>query len=269
MSSNASSAALPRLVLAVIAHPIRVLLVWLAAVVAVVAFAGSGVVPGGRPLSAGDVTWQLTMVAIALMLLMLFRSVVATVLDGVLVFVVGAATTGLMFLAARLLGFPLDTSVTTLLPIVVLGVAAGSAMRCAIVRVGPAIGLFALIACVSLSALALASLTSLKALEPPLGFGMLPMLAAALTLAPGVAVSLRGSRFWPARERVQAGADRAEPVRAGRAMRAAAPPARADLGPVITAMRGVSARASDTRGPRAPGDGPPAPGASRVCRRCW
>jgi RND superfamily putative drug exporter len=107
--------------------------------------------------------------------------------------------------------------VTGLMPIIVLGVGtdyvvfllyryrerlrAGdqprAAMREAITRIGPAIGFSALTVVVSLSALALSSLKSLRVLGPALGVGVLATLVAALTLVPAVAVLLRRKLFWP------------------------------------------------------------------------
>jgi RND superfamily putative drug exporter len=54
---------------------------------------------------------------------------------------------------------------------------------------------------VSLSALLLSDLSSLRVLGPALGFGVLATLLAALTLIPAVAVLLRRGLFWPSRER--------------------------------------------------------------------
>jgi putative drug exporter of the RND superfamily len=194
-------------------------------------FAGSGLVAGyaGEAPTQVDaqeregLTSQLTMVVIAVLLLVLFRSIVVALFDVVLVALVGAAATAMLVLGAKLFGFSIDTLVTGLLPIVVLGVGtdyvvfllhryrerlrAGDeprvAMRHAITRIGPAIGFSALAVVVSLSALVLSSLASFRVLGPALGFGVLSTLVAALTLVPAVAVLLRRALFWPSRERAR------------------------------------------------------------------
>jgi RND superfamily putative drug exporter len=190
-------------------------------------FARSGLVAGyaGTAPSQVDaaqrdgVTSLLAMLVILVLLIVLFRSVVVAFLDVVLIMLVGAMATGLLVIGAKAFGFSLDTDVTGIMPIVVLGVGtdyvvfllhryrerlrAGDeprpAMRSAISRIGPAIGFSALTVIVSLSALALSSLKSLRVLGPALGFGVLATLVAALTLVPAVAVLLRGKLFWPGR----------------------------------------------------------------------
>jgi putative drug exporter of the RND superfamily len=168
-------------------------------------------------------TSQLTMAVIALLLLVLFRSIVVALFDVVLVALVGMAATAMLLIGAKLFGFSIDTLVTGLLPIVVLGVGtdyvvfllhryrerlrAGdeprAAMHHAITRIGPAIGFSALAVVVSLSALMLSSLASFRVLGPALGFGVLSTLVAAMTLMPAVAVLLRRGLFWPSRERAR------------------------------------------------------------------
>jgi RND superfamily putative drug exporter len=194
-------------------------------------FGGSGLVAGyaGEAPTQVDaqeregLTSQLTMLVIAVLMLVLFRSIVVALFDVVLVALVGAAATAMLLIGARLFGFSIDTLVTGLLPIVVLGVGtdyvvfllhryrerlrAGDeprvAMHHAITRIGPAIGFSALAVVVSLSALVLSSLASLRVLGPALGFGVLSTLVAALTLVPAVAVLLRRGLFWPSRERAR------------------------------------------------------------------
>ncbi len=162
-------------------------------------------------------TSLLTMLVIFLLLIVLFRSLVVAFVDVVLIFIVGAMAIGLLVIAAKAFGFSLDSDVTDIMPIIVLGVGtdyvvfllhryrerlrAGDeprpAMRHAISKIGPAIGFSALTVIVSLSALALSSLKSLKVLGPSLGFGVLATLLAALTLVPAVAVLMRRKLFWP------------------------------------------------------------------------
>jgi RND superfamily putative drug exporter len=167
------------------------------------------------------ITSQLTIVVIAVLLLVLFRSLVVAVFDVMLVTLVGIAATAAVVIGAKVFGFALDPTVTSLLPIVVLGVGTDyvvfllhryreglrsgddprTAMRHAVARIGPAITFSALTVVVSLSALLLSSLASFRVLGPALGFGVLATLIAALTLVPAVAVLLRRGLFWPSRER--------------------------------------------------------------------
>jgi RND superfamily putative drug exporter len=185
-------------------------------------------------------TSQLTIVVIGLLLLVLFRSLVVAVFDVVLVTLVGVAATAMVVIGAKVFGFSLDTTITSLLPIVVLGVGTDyvvfllhryrerlrsgddprTAMRHAISRIGPAIAFSALTVVVSLSALMLSSLASFRVLGPVLGFGVLATLVAALTLVPALAVLLRRGLFWPSRERsrepIPAKAGRVERLVAGK-----------------------------------------------------
>jgi RND superfamily putative drug exporter len=167
------------------------------------------------------ITSQLTIVVIAVLLLVLFRSLVVAVFDVILVTLVGIAATAAVIIGAKIFGFSLDPTVTSLLPIVALGVGTDyvvfllhryreglrsgddprTAMRRAVSRIGPAITFSALTVVVSLSALLLSSLASFRVLGPALGFGVLATLIAALTLVPAVAVLLRRGLFWPSRER--------------------------------------------------------------------
>ena len=193
-------------------------------------FARSGLVAGyaGEAPSQADaqaregITSLLTMIVIAVLLLVLFRSGVIALADVVLTALVGAAATGIIVLAAKAFGFSIDTNITGLLPIVVLGVGtdyvifllhryrerlrAGdeprAAMQHAVARIGPAIGFSALTVIVALSALGLSSLQSLRVLGPALGFGVLATLLAALTLVPAIAVLLRRGLFWPSRRQL-------------------------------------------------------------------
>jgi putative drug exporter of the RND superfamily len=162
-------------------------------------------------------TGQLTMLVILVLMGVLFRSVVVAFVDVLLVGFVGAIATSLLVIGAKVFGFAIDSSVTGLLPIVVLGVGTDyvvfllhryrehlrdgleprAAMRRAIGRIGPAIGFSAMTVVVSLSALLLSSLKSLRVLGPALGFGVLMTLLAALTVVPAVAVLLKRRLFWP------------------------------------------------------------------------
>jgi putative drug exporter of the RND superfamily len=190
-------------------------------------FKGSGLTAG----YAGDapaqvdadkrrgLTGMLTMAVIFVLMMLLFRSVVVAFMDVIAVTVVGAVAAGLITIGAKVFGFVIDTTVTGLLPIVVLGVGTDyvvfllyryrehlregdeprAAMRRAMGRIGPAIAFSAMTVVVSLSALLLSSLKSLKVLGPALGFGVLMTLLAALTVVPAVAMLFRRRLFWPGR----------------------------------------------------------------------
>jgi RND superfamily putative drug exporter len=206
-------------------------------------FAGSGLVAayaGDAPtmtdaIERSGITSQLTMLVILVLLVVLFRSLVVGIFDVLLIALVGAVATATVTIGAKLLGFSINLSVTNLMAIVVLGVGtdyvvfllhryrerlrAGdeprAAMHHAITRIGPAIGFSALTVVVSLSAMLLSSMSSLRVLGPALGFGVLATLAAALTLVPAAAVLMRRKLFWPSRER----ADRAVSRPSGRVVR--------------------------------------------------
>jgi putative drug exporter of the RND superfamily len=189
-------------------------------------FAGSGLVAGYAGEAAQQVdaaereslTGQLSMLVILVLLIVLFRSIAV----GTYVLVaslVGAVALGIIVIGADVFGFALDTTITGLMPIVVLGVGtdyvvfllhryrerlrAGDeprrAMRHAITRIGPAIGFSAMTVVVSLSALLLSSLKSFQVLGPALGFSVLATLFAALTLVPAVAILFGRKLFWPGR----------------------------------------------------------------------
>jgi len=192
-------------------------------------FDGSGLTAGfaGEAPTQADaseregITSSLTMAVIVVLLMVLFRSIVAAFVDVLLIGLVGAAATGAIMIGAKALGFTIDTTVTSLLPIVILGVGtdyvvfllyryrerlrAGDeprpAMRHALTHIGPAIAFSAMTVVASLSALLLSDLSSLRTLGPALGFGVLATLLAALTLIPAVAVLLKRALFWPSRQR--------------------------------------------------------------------
>ncbi|HEV2785724.1 MAG TPA: MMPL family transporter, partial [Solirubrobacteraceae bacterium] len=166
-------------------------------------------------------TSSLTMLVILVLLIVLFRSLVVGLFDVLLIGTVGAAASAMIVIGTKLFGFSISPTVTGLLTIVTLGVGTDyvvfllhryrerlrigeeprAAMQHAITRIGPAIAFSALTVVVSLSALTLSSLSSLRVLGPALAFGVLATLVAALTLVPAVAVLLRRALFWPSRQR--------------------------------------------------------------------
>ena len=94
------------------------------------AFAGSRLVAGYAGHAATQVdaakregaTSMLTMLVILVLLLVLFRSVVVAFVDVLLIALVGATALGLIVMGAKAFGFGLNTDVTGLMPIIVLGV---------------------------------------------------------------------------------------------------------------------------------------------------
>ena len=191
------------------------------------AFSGSGLVAGYTGDAAQQVdsdkrqstAGMLSVLVIVALLMILFRSLALGAYFFVATFV-GAIATGLIVIGAKVLGFSMDSTITGLLPIVVLGVGTDyvvfllhryrerlregdeprRAMRHAITRIGPAIGFSAMTVVVSLSALLISSLKSFQVLGPALGFSVLVTLASALTLVPAIAVLLGRKLFWPARK---------------------------------------------------------------------
>jgi putative drug exporter of the RND superfamily len=155
-----------------------------------------------------------TVLAIFLLVLILFRSIVIAVGAVGLMYVVGAVVDMLLAIAAHLWHFKIDETTKNLLPIVLFGVGTDyvvffmfryrehlrrgedhrSAIASAIGRVGEAISSSAFAVIVSFAALSLSQLKSLRLLGPALGLAVLVMLASSLTLIPAV-LALTGKRL--------------------------------------------------------------------------
>lgn len=160
-----------------------------------------------------------TLVLIVVLLLLIFRSPLIAVLPIASIVVVMLTSTGLIGWASELLGLQVDTSINTLLIIVLFGVGADyfiflmfryrerlragveprAAMIQAVARVGEAITSAAAVVIIAFLALSLSTLGQLRAWGPALALAIAATLAAGLTLVPAV-VSLFGTKvFWPSR----------------------------------------------------------------------
>jgi RND superfamily putative drug exporter len=155
-----------------------------------------------------------TVLAIFLLLMLLFRSIIIAVGAVALMYVVGAVVDMLLAVAAHVWHFKIDETTKNLLPIVLFGVGTDyvvffmfryrehlrrgedhrSAIASAIGRVGEAISSSAFAVIVSFAALSLSQLKSLRLLGPALGLAVLIMLASSLTLIPAV-LALTGKRL--------------------------------------------------------------------------
>jgi RND superfamily putative drug exporter len=155
-----------------------------------------------------------TVVAIFVLLLLLFRSIVVAVGAVALMYVVGGVVDMLLAIAAHTWGFKIDETTQNLLPIVLFGVGTDyvvffmfryreqlrlgvehrTAVANAIGHVGTAVSSSAFAVIVSFAALGLSQLKSLQLLGPALGLAVLVMLASSLTLIPAV-LALTGRRL--------------------------------------------------------------------------
>ncbi len=160
-----------------------------------------------------------TILLILLLLLLIFRSPVIALLPVVVIGIVSQIATGLIAWTSRAFGLQVDTTVSTMLIVVLFGVGtdyilflmfrfrerlrAGdepkAAMAGAIRRVGPAIATAAGAVIIAFLALTLSSLSLFHSLGPALAIAVATTLLAGLTLAPAV-VSLLGTKvFWPSK----------------------------------------------------------------------
>jgi putative drug exporter of the RND superfamily len=155
-----------------------------------------------------------TVLAIFVLLLLLFRSIVVAVGTVALMYVVNTVVHMLLAIAAHIWGFKIDETTQNLLPIVLFGVGTDyvvffmyryreqlrggaehrTAIASAIERVGTAISSSAFAVIVSFAALGLSQLKSLQLLGPALGLAVVVMLASSLTLIPAV-LALTGRRL--------------------------------------------------------------------------
>ncbi|KRF17632.1 hypothetical protein ASG90_04480 [Nocardioides sp. Soil797] len=172
--------------------------------------------------ASGDVDaliMMATLVLIVVLLLLIFRSPLIAVLPIASIVVVMLTSTGLIGWATELFGLQVDSSINTLLIIVLFGVGADyfiflmfrfrerlragveprEAMVQAVGRVGEAITSAAAVVIIAFLALSLSTLGQLRAWGPALALAIGATLAAGLTLVPAV-VSLFGTKvFWPSR----------------------------------------------------------------------
>lgn len=160
-----------------------------------------------------------TILLILVLLLAIFRSPIIALLPVIVIGVVSQMATGLIAWLSKAFGLQVDTTVTTMLIVVLFGVGtdyilflmfrfrerlrAGedvpAAMASAISRVGPAIATAAGAVIIAFLALTLSSLSLFHSLGPALAVAVATTLVAGLTLVPAV-VTLLGTRvFWPSR----------------------------------------------------------------------
>jgi RND superfamily putative drug exporter len=160
-----------------------------------------------------------TLALILILLLLIFRSPIIALLPLIVIAVVSQVATGLISDVNTALHLDADSSVTTLLIVVLFGVGTDyilflmfryrerlrlgedpkQAMVSAVTRVGEVIASAAGVVIVAFLALLLSSLSLFRSLGPTLAIAVAVTLVAGLTLVPAV-VSLLGKRvFWPSK----------------------------------------------------------------------
>lgn len=160
-----------------------------------------------------------TILLILVLLLVIFRSPIIALLPVLTIGLVAEIATGLIASLSRALNLNIDTTVSTMLIVVLFGVGtdyvlflmfryrerlragedAKTAMVHAMGRVGPAIATAAGAVIIAFLALTLSSLSLFRSLGPALAIAVATTLVAGLTLIPAI-VSLLGVRvFWPSK----------------------------------------------------------------------
>lgn len=160
-----------------------------------------------------------TIVLILVLLLVIFRSPVIALLPVITIGAISSTVGGLIAMAAKAFDLEIDTSVNSILLVVLFGVGtdyilflmfryrerlrAGddpkTAMVNAVARVGEAITSAAAAVIIAFMALTLSSLGMFRALGPALAIAVAVALLAGLTLVPAI-VSLLGTKvFWPSK----------------------------------------------------------------------
>jgi RND superfamily putative drug exporter len=160
-----------------------------------------------------------TVLLIVLLLLVIFRSPLVAILPVLVIGLVAAAANGLIAFAVKAVGLKADSSISSLLIVVLFGVGTDyilfllfrfrerlrlgedkrTAMVNAVGRVGEAISSAAGVVIVAFLAMTLSSLSFFKSMGPSLAIAVAVTLLAGLTLVPAV-VSLIGPRiFWPSK----------------------------------------------------------------------
>ena len=160
-----------------------------------------------------------TLGLILVLLLVIFRSPIIALLPLIVIALVSQVATGLISDANQALHLNADSSVSTILIVVLFGIGtdyilflmfryreqlrsgadSGQAMASAVARVGEVISSAAGVVIVAFLALLLSTLSVLRSLGPTLAIAVAVTLIAGLTLVPAV-VSLLGPRvFWPSK----------------------------------------------------------------------
>ena len=168
---------------------------------------------------ADQIVLLATLVLILLLLLVIFRSPIIAVLPLLVIALVSQVATGLISDVSRALNLNTDSSISTILIVVLFGIGtdyilflmfryrerlrAGEdpkqAMVSAVTRVGEVIASAAGVVIAAFLALLLSTLSVLRSIGPALAIAVAVTLIAGLTLVPAV-VSLLGPRvFWPSK----------------------------------------------------------------------
>jgi RND superfamily putative drug exporter len=169
--------------------------------------------------SAQIIVAAATVILIIVLLGLIFRSPIASLLPVVSIGLVYALATKTLALLAKVFGFHVDQSLTSLLIVVLFGIGtdyilfllfryrerlrAGDdsqeAVRVSVRRVGEAIASSGLVVMAAMAALTLSDLGSFKSMAPGFIVAVTTMLLASLTLIPAL-LSLLGPRvFWPSK----------------------------------------------------------------------
>jgi putative drug exporter of the RND superfamily len=169
--------------------------------------------------TAETITFVATIVLIIVLVGAIFRSPVAAFLPILTIGLVFTVATSLVALVAKTVGFEVDSSLTSLLIVVLFGIGtdyilfllfryrerlrAGDESRAAVAfsvrRVGKAVASSALVVVAAFLALLLADLGFLAAMAPGLAISVAVMLVASITLIPAVMAIVGPRVFWPSR----------------------------------------------------------------------
>ncbi|MEV4507282.1 MMPL family transporter [Streptomyces klenkii] len=172
--------------------------------------------------SSGDTDAMImmaTLVLIVLLLLIIFRSPLIAILPVVIIGVVFMVALGLISTASKVAGLQADSSISSLLIVVLFGVGADyilfllfryrehlrdgqapkQALITAVARVGETIASAAGAVIVAFLALLLSTMGMLRAMGPSLAIAVGVTLIAALTLVPAVFSLLGTKAFWPSK----------------------------------------------------------------------
>ncbi len=169
--------------------------------------------------TASKVVAIATIGLILALLLLIFRSPVIALLPVLVIGVVSQVADGLIASLSRAFGLHIDSTVSTLLIVVLFGVGtdyvlflmfrfrerlragveAKDAMIDAVTRVGPAIATAAGAVIIAFLALTLSSITLFRSLGPALAIAVATTLLAGLTLIPAIVSLLQTRTFWPSR----------------------------------------------------------------------
>jgi putative drug exporter of the RND superfamily len=168
---------------------------------------------------AEQIVFLATLILILVLLLLIFRSPIIAILPLIVIGLVSQVATGLISDVNSALHLNADSSVTTLLIVVLFGIGTDyilflmfryrerlrlgedskTAMVSAVARVGEVIASAAGVVIVAFLALLLSTLSLFRSLGPTLAIAVFVTLVAGLTLVPAV-VSLLGKRvFWPSK----------------------------------------------------------------------